>query len=162
MPHLRTQEKYTAFGYAPPCRCLCLRLCPFPPSHTRCFSEAAKLLIKAFAFYIWRTHLLYIYRIYDIYLCMGCHLRVCMCVCGRFGHNRAASYATKMRIFCFSFYSDALRIPRATQRSAVKRFRKKKTPYTPSSSLLLPLTTSHILYSTRKCVQKLKAKSLKR
>lgn len=33
-------------------------------------------------------------------------------VCGRFGHNRAASYATKMRV---SSSYDALHIPRATQ-----------------------------------------------
>lgn len=78
---------------------------PLRVRSAHCFSEAAKLLIKAFAFYIWRTRTRSAHRHASIYICrayifisyMGaCHL------CGRFGHNRAASYATKMRV-CSSF-----------------------------------------------------------
>lgn len=101
--HKQQRLRYTRSSMHPlPCSPLRVR-------SAHCFSEAAKLLIKAFAFYIWRTRAhththtrthkqctqayLYIYRTYIFISYMGaCHL------CGRFGHNRAASYATKMRV----------------------------------------------------------------
>lgn len=135
-PLLATMHSYTRSGEG--------GSSPLRVRSAHCFSEAAKLLIKAFAFYIWRTRThththtqctqacLYIYRTYIFISYMGaCHL------CGRFGHNRAASYATKMRV-CSSF-SSASPVTRFACHATQSRDFSPTTGSPPPAPLLLPV-----------------------
>lgn len=130
----------------PSCRCL-------PPrTHTHCFSEAAKLLIKAFAFYIWRTRThtppIYIYIVYTICICVFVYIvyATCVCVCVCAGVLATiAPQVMQQKCESSASHSTLTRFAYHAQRSAAQSRDFKNTPYTPSLGCPIPPSAPHLL-----------------